>query len=197
MLDNWVCHICGEKRPDSQISVHKRDISLEWGLPVGTIQETVRYCNDRHKCVDGSKTLTTATGRELAKKLFCGSPVATTSSIGVWYCVRCNFETVDPEGTCAGCGGNLEITGRPGEAPSPFMPLPADISLPLLGITGGNTDDAETVPQYIPIWHRLWRNWPVHNIIAHPLHEILYWFGLNRFGEALHDGTVPADSGGR
>ena len=52
---------------------------------------------------------------------------------------------------------------------------------------------------------RLWRNWPVHNLIAHPLSEIAYWI-VRPFGKpradaasgAIHDATLPRDtSGGR
>jgi len=47
-----------------------------------------------------------------------------------------------------------------------------------------------------------YRNWPVHNMIAHPLMEILYWacrpFGqaaAKRISQCVHDLTVP-DIGG-
>lgn len=52
----WTCHICGDERPDAKISVHKRDTSAEYGLPEGTTQENVRYCNDRPACVEGAQT---------------------------------------------------------------------------------------------------------------------------------------------
>jgi hypothetical protein len=31
----------------------------------------------------------------------------------------------------------------------------------------------------------------VHNIIAHPLMEILSWIGLSKLGEWCHDATLP------
>ena len=31
----------------------------------------------------------------------------------------------------------------------------------------------------------------VHNIIAHPLMEILSWIGLSNLGALIHDKTVP------
>ena len=34
--------------------------------------------------------------------------------------------------------------------------------------------------------------WTVHNVIAHPLSEVLFQVGLHRWSEAVHDGTVPA-----
>lgn len=41
----------------------------------------------------------------------------------------------------------------------------------------------------------LW--WAVHNLIAHPLGEVLYWAGLIRLSNWLHDQTVPIhESGG-
>lgn len=36
-----------------------------------------------------------------------------------------------------------------------------------------------------------WRSWPAHNLIAHPLSEILHWLGLGRLGNRLHDATLP------
>jgi len=33
--------------------------------------------------------------------------------------------------------------------------------------------------------------WAVHNLIAHPIMEILRWFGLSKLGDWLHDETVP------
>ena len=46
----WTCHICGKVRPDSCISVMKRDISEKFGLPAGTMIQNVRYCNDDPDC---------------------------------------------------------------------------------------------------------------------------------------------------
>lgn len=34
-------------------------------------------------------------------------------------------------------------------------------------------------------------HWTVHNVVAHPLSEILFQFGLVRLGDWLHDVTVP------
>jgi len=52
----WKCHICGEERPDDRISVRTIDRSAEMGLPPGTFQENIRYCNDNAECVERSKT---------------------------------------------------------------------------------------------------------------------------------------------
>ena len=47
--------------------------------------------------------------------------------------------------------------------------------------------------------NRLWKNWTVHNLIAHPLSEIVY---LLSFGKAvkvsdmIHDSTVPTHKEG-
>ncbi len=42
---------------------------------------------------------------------------------------------------------------------------------------------------------RLWKNWPVHNLIAHPLSEIVYWltrwFVGSTYSDWIHDVTVP------
>lgn len=33
--------------------------------------------------------------------------------------------------------------------------------------------------------------WTLHNLIAHPLSEVLFQVGLHRWSDAVHDGTVP------
>lgn len=33
--------------------------------------------------------------------------------------------------------------------------------------------------------------WAAHNIIAHPLMELMTWIGLGHFGDRLHDATCP------
>jgi len=45
---------------------------------------------------------------------------------------------------------------------------------------------------------QIYRNWPVHNLIAHPLSEVVYWivrpFGkvaAKSAGDWIHDSTVP------
>lgn len=52
----WTCHVCGKERPDQLISVFKRDISHTFGLPTGTVQENVRYCNDSQSCFDRAQS---------------------------------------------------------------------------------------------------------------------------------------------
>ena len=37
--------------------------------------------------------------------------------------------------------------------------------------------------------------WAIHNLIAHPLSEILYWVGLGRIGNWIHDHTIPGGAG--
>jgi hypothetical protein len=36
--------------------------------------------------------------------------------------------------------------------------------------------------------------WTLHNVIAHPLSELLYQFGLVETAERVHDATMPADA---
>jgi hypothetical protein len=36
---------------------------------------------------------------------------------------------------------------------------------------------------------RFW--WFVHNVIAHPASEVLYWLWLEPWGNAIHDWTIP------
>lgn len=33
--------------------------------------------------------------------------------------------------------------------------------------------------------------WTPHNLVAHPISEILHLVGFNRLGERLHDVTIP------
>lgn len=33
--------------------------------------------------------------------------------------------------------------------------------------------------------------WAIHNLVAHPVGEILYWFGLTKLANKLHDSTIP------
>jgi hypothetical protein len=46
----------------------------------------------------------------------------------------------------------------------------------------------------------LWKNWPVHNIISHPLSEVLYWltfwFAGDKISGWVHDVTIPAHEAG-
>lgn len=46
----WTCHVCGETRPDAQISVFHRDVSAVYQLKRGTIINNIRYCNDNPEC---------------------------------------------------------------------------------------------------------------------------------------------------
>jgi len=38
----------------------------------------------------------------------------------------------------------------------------------------------------------LYKNWWVHNIVAHPLMQILFSLGFISLSDALHDATLPA-----
>lgn len=38
---------------------------------------------------------------------------------------------------------------------------------------------------------RIYKNWPMHNIVGHPLMEICNWLGLKRLAKSVHDGTLP------
>jgi len=44
---------------------------------------------------------------------------------------------------------------------------------------------------------KLYKNWTVHNLVAHPLMEVLYLisFGkLKGLGNKIHDATLPVDN---
>lgn len=36
-----------------------------------------------------------------------------------------------------------------------------------------------------------WQAWAIHNLIGHPLMQILSWIGLTKLGLKIHDATVP------
>lgn len=38
---------------------------------------------------------------------------------------------------------------------------------------------------------RFYKNWPMHNIVAHPLMQILAWIGLVSMANKVHDATLP------
>lgn len=40
------------------------------------------------------------------------------------------------------------------------------------------------------------RSWPMHNLVAHPLSEIMHWLGLTVTGDRLHDATLPEHEAG-
>jgi hypothetical protein len=68
MIDNWNCDICGENRPDEFISVNSKDMSEEFGFTPGVFRENVKYCNDKHECIKGSRTYSRFT-KESAQKM--------------------------------------------------------------------------------------------------------------------------------
>lgn len=42
--------------------------------------------------------------------------------------------------------------------------------------------------------NKLYKNWTVHNLIAHPLSELIYLFSLgkaHKLGNWVHDVTIP------
>jgi len=46
----------------------------------------------------------------------------------------------------------------------------------------------------------IYQNWPIHNLIAHPLSEIVHWFTSPFFGSKvsgwIHDITIPRHNKG-
>jgi hypothetical protein len=38
--------------------------------------------------------------------------------------------------------------------------------------------------------------WALHNLVGHPLLQVLVWLGARRLGMAVHDATVPRPRGG-
>lgn len=52
-LFHWTCHVCGEMRPDSKISVETKTVPIKG--TESTIEQNIRYCNDKPKCKVGAK----------------------------------------------------------------------------------------------------------------------------------------------
>ena len=40
---------------------------------------------------------------------------------------------------------------------------------------------------------RIYKNWPVHNLIGHPLMQIFEWLGMPEIATRVHDETLPAN----
>lgn len=40
---------------------------------------------------------------------------------------------------------------------------------------------------------RIYKNWAVHNIIAHPIMQLLHTLGMRKLGGIIHDATLPPD----
>ena len=40
-------------------------------------------------------------------------------------------------------------------------------------------------------------NYTIHNLIAHPIMEILHLFGLSELGDKVHDATLPYETRGQ
>lgn len=38
--------------------------------------------------------------------------------------------------------------------------------------------------------------WAAHNLVAHPVSELCFWLRIPRFGNWLHDATVPEHDAG-
>lgn len=47
------------------------------------------------------------------------------------------------------------------------------------------------------IWNRLGRfKWAPHNMVAHPLSEIMFQLGFEELGNRIHDITIPTHESG-
>jgi hypothetical protein len=40
-------------------------------------------------------------------------------------------------------------------------------------------------------YEKIFKNWSFHNIIAHPLMQLLQWVGKNDLANKVHDSTLP------
>lgn len=48
----WTCHVCGDERPSAKIDAAKHFHTNGQGV---TLEQSVRYCNDRPACVRAAK----------------------------------------------------------------------------------------------------------------------------------------------
>ena len=62
-----------------------------------------------------------------------------------------------------------------------------------MGYGGGMT--AENLPRVLARLPGRFQ-WTLHNLVAHPLSEVLYQVGLRRWSDLVHDLTVPAHAPG-
>lgn len=50
-------------------------------------------------------------------------------------------------------------------------------------------------------FNKLWKNWPMHNLVSHPLSEIVHWFTFPFYGSKIsgwvHDVTIPDHNKGQ
>jgi hypothetical protein len=53
LYPTWTCHVCGDERPDSAISVFTSTVTVN-GVP---ITQNVRFCNDREDCIQKAPTI--------------------------------------------------------------------------------------------------------------------------------------------
>ena len=44
---------------------------------------------------------------------------------------------------------------------------------------------------------RIYKNWPMHNLIGHPLMQIFEWLGMPEIATRVHDETLPANHPGK
>ena len=44
---------------------------------------------------------------------------------------------------------------------------------------------------------RIYKNWPMHNLIGHPLMQIFEWLGMPEIATRVHDETLPANTTSR
>ena len=61
--------------------------------------------------------------------------------------------------------------------------------------TGGRCPVADQQEKAVGRQGRL-ASWPVHNLVGHPLSEMLHLLGLDRAASWVHDGTLPVHEKG-
>lgn len=99
------------------------------------------------------------------------------------YCECWFYMGSGPNGECKNCGliwirkPDINIWMKPDE--------------PDQGVVAPENITQSTGVPYLDIVNRLWHNWAVHNLIGHPLSEIVRWIMGSKAGEWVHDATMP------
>lgn len=60
----WKCHVCGEERLDTYISVYKKRSEIN-GI---SFQQNIRYCNDKPECAEGAREVDFLNPKVIKKK---------------------------------------------------------------------------------------------------------------------------------
>lgn len=112
---------------------------------------------------------------------------------GGWYCTACPRTW--------GEDGSLRTSNAGVRVPDPVVTFREAMTGPQgpVRLTGSAYEDLmRLAPETSDPWYR---SWPIHNLVAHPLGELLHWLGRmfgggDDPGDRLHDATLPTHEAG-